>query len=152
MGVKCVNWKPQESFAGLVVAAANLIREKGLEKLKSKGIQLSHGRIGVLSSLMISKKSQAQLCQELGQKAPSMMEMLQRLQKDKLIKKIDHETDKRVKLWFLTKKGEKYILMTQETFKNEGRKLDRFFKKSKISDKQLEELKSFLKNFIELYQ
>jgi len=146
------DWKPQKSFAGLVIVAAAKIKEKGLERVKESGISLSYGRIGVLSSLLISEKNQTELCQELKQKAPSMTEMLYRLKTDGMIKQKHHQTDKRIKLWGLSSKGQKEIKLAKQALRGEGKRLDSFFENCKIPKKNIDMVCSVLREFVERYE
>ncbi len=138
-------WNPHLSFGSLILAVAAEISKQGKREMRKHRLgHLSYGRIGVLALLLQSPHTQAELAQKLGQKPPSMMEMLEGLEQEKLIQYTPDLQDKRKYDWSLTKKGEKDALEAKNLLRRVGKELDQFFKENKIGKNEIERLKEIL--------
>lgn len=138
-------WRPHQSWGGLIVEVAAKISAVGYRALKEAGLShLSYGRIGVLSLLLISPSTQVQLCRKLGQKSPSMGEMLGRLKKDGLVTGVPNREDRRKNFWYLTPLGRKDILKVKSVFKKTGTLIDEALSKNSVAEKELERFKEIL--------
>ena len=145
-------WTPHQSFGGLILQLAAKMSKRGKEVMKLSGLgQISYGKLGVLASLLEEPNTQAMLCKKLGQSAPSMMEMLERLYQKQWVSYRAHASDGRKTEWFLTVKGKKVTLKAQEAFQFAGKNLDRFFRKQNIKKSEIERFKEMLRLLIEVY-
>ena len=142
-------WSPRQSWGGLVVEAADKMAYLGRADLKKAGLErLSLGRIGVLSALLEAPLTQNQLCRLLRQKPPSMGELLQRLEKEKLVTSTPDDHDGRKVNWMLTVKGKYNLMKARVVFKKTGKIIDAALRKASVSKMELERSKKLLQSFI----
>lgn len=142
-------WRPHDSWGGLVITAGARIKELSREGLSRAGLShLSHGRIGVLSLLLAGPFTQAELCRTLGQKPPSMMEMLARLAKEGLVVSAPDPTDHRKVQWSLSERGRRDIVLARAAFRKSGNRIDRFFSKRGVVASEIERTKEILRLFL----
>lgn len=138
-------WNPHLSFGSLIMAVASEVSKQGKREMRKNRLgHLSYGRVGVLALLLQSPLTQAELAQKLGQKPPSMMEMLEGLEQEGLIQYTPDLQDKRKFDWSLTKKGKKDALEAKNLLRTVGKELDQFFKENKIGEKEIERFKEIL--------
>lgn len=128
----------------MMATAAELSKEGKREMRKHRLAHLSYGRVGVLALLLQGPHTQAELAQKLGQKPPSMMEMLEGLEKDKLVQYTADPKDKRKFDWSLTVQGKRDALEAKELLRKVGGELDQFFQENKISEKEIGRFKEIL--------
>jgi DNA-binding MarR family transcriptional regulator len=139
------DWKPYDSLGGLITSLSlKMARacKQGLEASEINNITV--GRFWVMHALFQQPQNQRSLCLMLQQSAPSMMEMLQRLQKDKLVKAKASQSDPRKKEWSLTDLGKKTYLNSKNIFRDVGFAIDSFFKEKNISKEEVEAAKKIL--------
>ena len=145
-----IRFHPHGSFAGLVMEAGTRVSRLGLEALARAGLQhLSFGRIGVLSHLLDGPATQADLCAILGQKPPSMGELLARLSNERLVTSAPDDHDGRKTNYSLTLKGRRDILKARTVFRKSGRRIDRELARMAVSPRELERFKRILSRCIE---
>ena len=141
----------QNTFGGLLVEAGKRISDVGQKALADAGLgHLSFGRIGVLSFLLESQGTQAELCRALRQKPPSMGELLQRLEKEGLVKSSADPDDRRRTHWSLTAKGRRDITKARTVFRKSGERIDRAFDALGVSSKELRRFKEVLSGLLEM--
>jgi DNA-binding MarR family transcriptional regulator len=139
------DWKPHVSFGGLVTSLSLKMRKRTEADLVEAGLaHISFPRFWVMNALSVGPKSQAELCRLLVQRAPSMMEMLRRLESDGLTRYTQSETDARRKTWALTAKGRREHLRAREIIRDVGRRIDAFFVDYGVSEVELTRIKQIL--------
>lgn len=145
------HWHPEESWAGLIPAASAKIRKATLQSLEKVGLgYLSLGRLGILNLLNDKPTTQSELCEQLGLKAPTVLDALRRLQKRGVIQVAPHSEDGRKKQWSLSSQGRKDLLRARNILRHKGFRIDRFFKKMDVSQKELTKFRTILKEFLNL--
>jgi DNA-binding MarR family transcriptional regulator len=138
-------WKPLESFGGLVMLLNQKLIKASRDALIAAGLDsMTFGRFWVLHALAERPQNQSSLCRALMQSPPSMMEMLQRLAKDGLIQATSSKTDVRRKEWSLTAEGKKTYIKAQKALRGVGNSMDEFFRSNGISASHLDEIKKTL--------
>ena len=94
------SWQPHGSLGGIVILLGQNLTNFGKKELVKNGMKhISWGRFWVLQALNEAPQNQASLCKKLDQKAPSMIDMLRRINDEKIIKFIAHPNDVRRKEW-----------------------------------------------------
>jgi len=138
-------WNPHVSLGGIVSELSYKLRKKAEKELVAHSLEhISFARFWTLHELYDAPKNQATLCKQLSQRAPSMMEMLNRLKSEGLVKSKSSPTDSRKKLWSLSIKGKRDYLEAKEVLRNVGRGIDNFFEKNKILPDEVERVKEIL--------
>lgn len=138
-------WKPQASFGGQVIRLSYNLTQAAKKALKQSGLEhVSFARFWVLHELSLEPLNQASLCERLGQKPPSMMEMLDRLAQDNLVKSKALRSDPRRKQWSLTAQGFRDYQKAREVIRDVGRKMDQFFYEQGIPEKEISRVKEIL--------
>ncbi|MBX7149284.1 winged helix DNA-binding protein [bacterium] len=136
---------PPKKLGALLIEAGEKIAKVRDTTLKKANLNhLSHGRVLVLTVLADGPATQADICRYVGQKPPSMMEMLQRLEKSHLVKKEKHPESNRKVLWSLTTKGKKDWEKAQGLLFKMTQVVDATLTKGGYPPKKVEEMKAFL--------
>ena len=139
------NWQPHGSLGGIVISLGKNLIYHGKTELVNNGLKnISWGRFWVLHALYEEPQNQASLCKILGQKPPSMIQMLRRLGDEKIIKFIAHPNDVRRKEWSLTAKGRKHYQKAKIVLRSTGHKMDLFLKENKIEPNEIQRVKEIL--------
>lgn len=139
------DWNPQISLGGLISHLSFKLRKRAEAALTDSGLgHISFARFWTLHELHESPKNQAALCEKLNQRAPSMMEMLNRLKSDGLVTAKASASDPRRKLWSLSAAGKRDYLRAREALRDVGRDIDDFFRKNGVKSQEVERIKEVL--------
>ena len=139
------SWQPHGSLGGIVILLGQNLTNFGKKELVKNGMKhISWGRFWVLQALNEAPQNQASLCKKLGQKAPSMIDMLRRLNDEKIIKFIAHPNDVRRKEWSLTTKGKKDYQKAKKILRNIGFKMDTILKENKVEPSEIQRVNEIL--------
>ena len=123
----------EEYFGYCLFKASAWMRSIQDEMLKDHHVQSFH--LGVLKVLEISgSKSQIQLGDEMGIDKASMVKLIDHLEKNKLVQRQGHLTDRRVKNVLITSKGLKLI---KDCVKARAEVESRFFKNLTASEEKI---------------
>jgi len=142
---KTEHWRPEGSLGALITLTSLKMRQRAKNDLAKMGLgHISVARFWVMHELDESPRNQATLCKRLKQSAPSMMEMLERLRVDGLVKFTAEASDPRKKRWDLTPRGRKDYLKARETLRDIGRGFDKIFQENEISDLEVDRFKQIL--------
>jgi DNA-binding MarR family transcriptional regulator len=138
------NWTPQESFGGLVLETAALLKKVTAQALgKSKSKAISFSRVGLLNVLE-TEMTLAELSVLLRVQPPSLLELLTKVRREGLIESRPSPDDKRKVLWKRTGKGTRALGNARKVLRNVGGMIDRFFSENEISESELDQIKRVL--------
>jgi DNA-binding MarR family transcriptional regulator len=145
-------WKPHASWGGLMLsAAAEMSKRSKAAFNRHRLAHVSPARIGILSILLQGPSTQAEMSRALRVAPPSMMEMMERLEADGLVKRSRDESDKRKINWQISDKGKRDTLQARALMRTQGKMLDRFFSEKGVTPQEIERFKEVLRLLLDEY-
>ncbi len=137
-------WKPQASFAGIIIALGNRMSSLAAKRMG----KVSVSRVVVLSALERGFLSHGELAALLNQSKPSTSELLAKMRAEGLIQSFGDPTDARKQLWKLNPKGRELLVRSRTQARAHGKRIDEFFEKEGITPLELQRCKEILSLFL----
>ena len=149
MATKADRWLPRTSFGGLVLEVAAVLRQLSARALKAAQLEsMSFSRVGLLNAIEIQPATLTELSLHLGSRQPSLLELLRKLEAEKLVRSTSSPDDGRKVFWHCTPKGKRNLEKSREVLRDVGEEVDQLFLRANISPERLSELKIMLQSFL----
>lgn len=143
--MKTTQWRPETSLGGQVLRFAEKTKKICKAQLNSSGLNhLSITNVWLLNFLTNEPMILTELCNVMKQRPSSLQQMLERLEKEGLVKQTRQNEDLRKVFWSLTKKGKFQLDKAQKSLREVGKKVDIFLSRKNIWEKEIERMKEVL--------